>query len=133
MTTMDFIGRMVRFFPKKEIDKEEHIKEFGEMLSYVFVEDVIMPEVIELIKKSKDIVKIKEIFRFFEVVAEQADEELKNLFMISVLEKLGTEEELFEKSKAFMGPRTTELQKKANTGIGAEFLKRMIAGQLKAR
>lgn len=106
MTIDDFLKQMTIYFPtiKKELD--EHIQEFGERLDTIVIEDIIMPKVIDLINNQKNEKKVKEIFDYFEMVITESDENLLNIFSITVLEILGNDKDILEIAKQYMGPIT---------------------------
>ena len=120
MTIDDFLKQMTIYFPtiKKELD--EHIQEFGERLDTIVIEDIIMPEIIELLEKDADTKKLKVIFDYFEDVCINSDDYLNNVFSITALEILGNDKNILEKAKKYMGPITIKLQREADIAIGRE-------------
>ena len=114
----DFLKQMTIYFPtiKKELD--EHIEEFGERLDTIVIEDIIMPRVIDLMKNLKNEKKVKEIFDYFEKVSTEEDENLLNIFSITVLEMLGDDRDILEIAKQYMGPITKKYQKDADLDLG---------------
>mgnify|MGYP004552995885 FL=1 len=118
MTIDDFLKQMTIYFPtiKKELD--EHIEEFGERLDTIVIEDIIMPRVIDLMKNLNNEKKIKEIFDYFETVSTEADENLLNIFSITVLEMLGDDKDILEIAKQYMGPITKKYQRDADLDLG---------------
>lgn len=114
----DFLKQMTIYFPtiKKELD--EHIEEFGERLDTIVIEDIIMPRVIDLMKNLKNEKKVKEIFDYFEKVSTEADENLLNIFSITVLEMLGDDKDILEIAKQYMGPITKKYQRDADLDFG---------------
>lgn len=118
MSIDDFLKQMTIYFPtiKKELD--EHIEEFGERLDTIVVEDIIMPRVIDLMKNLNNEKKIKEIFDYFETVSTEADENLLNIFSITVLEMLGADKDILEIAKQYMGPITKKYQRDADLDLG---------------
>lgn len=118
MSIDDFLKQMTIYFPtiKKELD--EHIEEFGERLDTIVVEDIIMPRVIDLMKNLNNEKKIKEIFDYFETVSTEADENLLNIFSITVLEMLGDDKDILEIAKQYMGPITKKYQRDADLDLG---------------
>ena len=62
--------------------------------------------------------KIKEIFDYFETVSTEADENLLNIFSITVLEMLGTDKDILEIAKQYMGPITKKYQRDADLDLG---------------
>ena len=118
MTIDDFLKHMTIYFPtiKKEFD--EHIQEFGERLDTIVIEDIIMPKVIDLINNLKNEKKVKEIFDYFEMVLTESDENLLNIFSITVLEILGNDKGMLEIAKQYMGPITKKHQREADLDLG---------------
>lgn len=115
-----FLEKMIDFFPEIRKKIEEHTSEYGERLDTIVVEEIIMPEVIELLKKNSDEKKIMEIFVFFEDVCINSDDYLNNVFSITVLEILGNEKYILENAKKYMGPATIKLQREADIAIGRQ-------------
>ena len=106
------------FISLEEKEKKEHFEEYGKMLDTLFVEDVIMPKVIDLIKKDSEKEKLQNIFDYFEDVSNNADEYLLNVFSVTTLEILGNEAEVLKKSKQYMGSVTAKLQREADLDLG---------------
>ena len=114
----DFLKQMTIYFPTIKKDLDEHIQEFGERLDTIVIEDIIMPRVIDLMKNLNNEKKIKEIFDYFETVSTEADENLLNIFSITVLEMLGDDRDILEIAKQYMGPITKKYQKDADLDLG---------------
>ncbi len=114
----EFISQMVSFFPGIGDELYERMKDGFEGIDTIIIEDIIMPRVIALIEKNSDEEKLKMVFSYFEDVCTKSDDYLKNVFSITVLEILGNEKETLEKAKKYMGPRTTEMQREADLGLG---------------
>ena len=114
----DFLKQMTIYFPTIKKDLDEHIQEFGERLDTIVIEDIIMPRVIDLMKNLKNEKKVKEIFDYFEKVSTEADENLLNIFSITVLEMLGDDRDILEIAKQYMGPITKKYQKDADLDLG---------------
>ena len=112
MTIDNFLKKMMKIFPETRERLEEHISEYGERLDTIVVEEIIMPEVIELLKK------LQVIFDYFEDVSINADDYLNNVFSVTVLEILGNEKNILEIAKRYMGPVTVKLQRKADFALG---------------
>ena len=109
----DFLKQMTIYFPTIKKDLDEHIQEFGERLDTIVIEDIIMPEIIELLEKDADTKKLKVIFDYFEDVCINSDDYLNNVFSITALEILGNDKNILEKAKKYMGPITIKLQRDA--------------------
>ena len=114
----DFLKQMTIYFPTIKKDLDEHIQEFGERLDTIVIEDIIMPEIIELLEKDADTKKLKVIFDYFEDVCINSDDYLNNVFSITALEILGNDKNILEKAKKYMGPITIKLQREADIAIG---------------
>ena len=110
MTIDNFLKKMMKIFPETRERLEEHISEYGERLDTIVVEEIIMPEVIELLKKNQDEKKLQ--------VSINADDYLNNVFSVTVLEILGNEKNILEIAKRYMGPVTVKLQRKADFALG---------------
>ena len=116
----DFLKQMKIYFPTIKKDLDEHIQEFGERLDTIVIEDIIMPEIIELLEKDADTKKLKVIFDYFEDVCINSDDYLNNVFSITALEILGNDKNILEKAKKYMGPITIKLQREADIAIGRQ-------------
>lgn len=123
MTIDNFLKKMMKIFPETRERLEEHISEYGERLDTIVVEEIIMPEVIELLKKNQDEKKLQVIFDYFEDVSINADDYLNNVFSVTVLEILGNEKNILEIAKRYMGPVTVKLQRKADFALGRKVQK----------
>jgi hypothetical protein len=120
MTIDNFLEKMICFFPKTREKLAEHIFEYEERLDTIVIEEIIMPEVIELLKKNDDEKKLKEIFVYFEEVCINADDYLNNVFSITALEILGNDKNILETAKKYMGPVTIKIQREADLAIGRQ-------------
>ncbi len=120
MNVDDFFNKMVELFPTIKYKIKLHTIEFGERLDTTVVEDIIMPEVLDLLNKETDQEKIRRVFDYFEDVSINSDEYLNNVFSITALEILGNEKETLDKAKKYMGPVTTTLQREADIALGRD-------------
>ena len=120
MTIENFLEKMISFFPKTREGLAKHISEYEERLDTIVIEEIIMPEVIDLLKKNNDEKKLKEIFDYFEDVCINSDDYLNNVFSITALEILGNEKNILETAKKYMGPVTIKLQREADLAIGRQ-------------
>lgn len=120
MTIENFLEKMISFFSKTKEKLAEHISEYEERLDTIVVEEIIMPEVIALLRENTDEKKLKEIFDYFEDVCINADDYLNNVFSITALEILGNEKTILETAKKYMGPVTIKLQREADLAIGRQ-------------
>ena len=116
----DFFKMMIKIFPNISNKVNERMKDNFEGLDTIVIEEIIMPEVIELLKKDEDKEKLQEIFEYFEEICLYSDEYMNNVFSITVLEILGNEKSVLETAKKYMGPVTTKLQREADIAIGRQ-------------
>lgn len=116
----EFLKMMMKHFPNVSNDMNERLEDDFEGLDTIIIEEIIMPKVIELLKKDEDKEKLEEIFEYFENVCLYSDEYLNNVFSITVLEILGNEKNVLETAKKYMGPVTTKLQRQADIDIGRQ-------------
>ena len=117
-TIATFFDKMLVFFPRLIEEYNKHIDKYSERLNTVVIEDVFMPQIISLLENDEDNGILKELFDYFEVVSNNADADLLNVFSVTVLEILGNDISILKKAKKFMGPRTTELQIEADRDLG---------------
>lgn len=117
-TIATFFDKMLVFFPRLIEEYDKHIEKYSERLDTVVIEDVFMPQIISLLENDEDNGILKELFDYFEVVSNNADANLLNVFSVTVLEILGNDIDILKKAKKFMGSRTTELQIEADSDLG---------------
>lgn len=121
-TITAFIDKMLVFFPRLTEEYDKHIEKYSERLDTVVIEDVFIPQIISLLENDEDDGILKELFDYFEVVSNNADADLLNVFSVTVLEILGNDIGILKKAMKFMGPRTTELQSEADRDLGRDIL-----------
>lgn len=118
----NFYCKMLDFFPNKLNEYNEMCcemqQDYSERLDTIIVEDLFMPEVVELLRKNTDTKLLKKIFDYFEIVSNNADKELENIFSVTTLEILGNEKNILENARTYMGPKTASLQYEADRALG---------------
>lgn len=116
--TADFFEKMQEFFPSTKEAYNESVKEYGEVLETVVIEDIFMPPILALLSENKDSQLLERIFKYFEKIVNSDDAHLINIFSITVLEILGNDKVILETAKQYMGTKTTILQKEADEELG---------------
>lgn len=53
-----FFRKMLEFFPNSEIEYNNIIEEYGEILETLVIEDVLMPNLIQLLIKNQEVDKL---------------------------------------------------------------------------
>ena len=53
-----FFKKMLEFFPNSEIEYNNIIEEYGEILETLVIEDVLMPNLIQLLIKNQEVDKL---------------------------------------------------------------------------
>lgn len=114
----EFFEKMQEFFPLTREEYIESIKEYGEVLETVVIEDIFMPQILMLLAKNENPELLKKVFRYFEEIVSGDDTDLINVFSITVLEILGNDKRILESAKQYMGPKTTWLQIEADRRLG---------------
>lgn len=114
----DFINEMIIFFPEIVTEIEKTKSDYFEGCDTIVIEDVIMPRVVELLKKNVELDKLKSMFQYFEMIAACADDELSDVFSVCCLEVLGNEKTVLEIARQYMGPLTAMLQREADLALG---------------
>lgn len=109
---------MLTFFPSKIVEYKKIIKNYDEELETVIIEDIFMPEIINLLKEDKNKNLLKKIFDYFEKILFCEDEYLVNILSITVLEILGNDRAVLEVAKKYMGPKTIQFQEEADRELG---------------
>jgi len=109
-------------FPQLNVDINKNLKDNLVDINdgiYVLWGMGIMPSVnktIDCIEKHENLVS--EIFDFFEEMANEDDEELKELLMYSTLETLGDDYKRLEISRQFMKNETKKLSERVEAFLG---------------
>ena len=98
----------------------ESIKEYGELLETVVIEDIFMPLILNLLSVNREEKLLENIFGYFEEILNSEDFHLINVLSFTVLEKLGDEKAILEIAKQYMGPVTIKMQKEADFAIGRQ-------------
>ena len=79
--------------------------------SHVLYGDVLNRYVTELLRENKEKDTIKQIFEFYEELAESEDREVRNLLKVTLLEYLWDEKIVYDRMKQYMLPATREINK----------------------
>jgi hypothetical protein len=94
-------------FPEYKASLNEHLKDYGELLAHVFFGDTICVKLMELLKGgTENEEEIKKIFMLLEKMAVEGDIDIKEVLQVSILEVLGDDKKLLEKSFKYMGEKT---------------------------
>jgi len=114
----DFFRVMLDFLPSSSSEYRKSIEDNGEVLETVIIEDVFMPEMINLLNEDKNIELLKCIFDYFEEISNCEDDHLINIFSITALEILGNDRIILGVAQKYMGPKTMQLQIEADRYLG---------------
>lgn len=117
MVNKQFFKKMVEFFPESEIDYNNIIEEYGELLETVAIDDVLMPRLIQLLIENQEVHKLKVFFNYIEEVV-NTDSYLKDILSITMMEKLGDNDDVLANAKKYLGATSRELQIEADRAIG---------------
>ena len=109
---------MQEFLPSTREEYYESIKEYGEVLETVVIEDIFMPKILMLLAKNENSELLKNIFSYFEEIVDKNDSHLVNVFSITVLEILGNDKMILDIAKQYMGSKTARLQIKVDRELG---------------
>lgn len=116
--TKEFFEKMQEFLPSTKGMYNDSIKEYGEVLETIVIEDIFMPSILKLLSENREQQLLKSIFRYFEDVVNSGDAHLINIFSITVLEILGNDKRILQTAKQYMGTRTTILQIESDKELG---------------
>lgn len=116
--TAEFFEKMQVFLPSTKEAYIASVKEYGEVLETVVIEDIFIPQILKLLSENKEQQLLESIFKYFEEIVNSDDSHLINVFSITVLEILGNDKVILETAKQYMGTKTTVLQIKADEELG---------------
>ncbi len=116
--TAEFFEKMQEFLPSTKEAYSESVKEYGEVLETVVIEDIFMPQIVKLLRENKEHQLLESIFMYFEEIVNSDDSHLINVLSITVLEILGNDKLILETAKQYLGTKTTALQIKADQELG---------------
>lgn len=115
--TIEFFEKMQEFLPSTKEEYVESVKEHGEVLETVVIEDIFMHPILTLLSENKNPQLLERIFEYFEEIANSEEAHLINILSITVLEILGNDKTILETAKQYMGIKTAILQKRADEGL----------------
>lgn len=117
-SSREFFEKMQEFLPSTREEYCESVKEYGEVLETIVIEDIFMPEILRLLAKNENSEELKNMFSYFEEIVDKNDSHLVNIFSITVLEVLGNDKVILDIAKQYMGPKTVLLQIKVDRDLG---------------
>ena len=115
--TQNFFDKMMKIFPSTIQQYNNSIKENGELLETVVIEDIFMPEILKLLSEDKEKVKIQDIFDYVEEVV-NCDKHLRDILSITMMEILGNDSTVLKTAKKYMGETSIKLQLEADKDLG---------------
>lgn len=59
---IEFFKKMQEFFPSTKSEYTKNLKEYGEILETVIIEDIFMPEILMLLSENKEPLRMESIF-----------------------------------------------------------------------
>lgn len=114
----EFFEQMQEFFPSTREEYIKSIKEYGEVLETVVIEDIFMPQILQLLAKNDHSKLLKKVFDYFEEIVNGDDSSLINVLSITVLEILGNDKNILATAKQYMGSKTALLQIESDRRLG---------------
>ncbi len=98
---------LLEWFPELEKEIKSNIS-FSENLPSCLYSDVINPILSDYFNNNSFIQEelVERIFDFFEYLAVNGDEEVRNMLQVSLLENLWDTKSIYENSLSFMKPKT---------------------------
>lgn len=115
--TQNFFNKMMKTFPSTIQKYNNSIKENGELLETVVIEDIFMPEVLKLLSADKEKEKIQDIFDYVEETI-NGDKHLRDILSITMMEILGNDSMILKTAKKYMGETSMKLQLEADKDLG---------------
>lgn len=118
MSSKTFFAKMLGLLPTTQKEYNDSIEKYGHLLETVVIEDVFMPQIITLLSKNEEKELLEEMFSFFEEVSMDADDDLRNTFLVTVMEVLGNDKVILQVARSYMSKKTYTLQIEADKGLG---------------
>lgn len=84
-----FARKLIAVFPAAKEVYDKHLADYGELLGHVFFADVINEPLTGLLASNADTAAIGKYIGFLEDMYVNGDEAVKNIVVVSVLERLG--------------------------------------------
>lgn len=121
--TAEFFEKMQEFFPSTKEAYIESLKEYGDVLETVVIEDIFMPPILKLLSENKEWQLLESVFGYIEEILNSNDSHLTDVLSVTVLEILGNDKLILETARQYMGTKTKALQGKADEDLGRRQLK----------
>lgn len=110
--------KMQDFFPMTREKYNKSVISYGKVLETVIIEDIFMPEVLELLRKNENVELLEKVFQYIEEITNGENVCLIDTLSVTMFEILGNDREILKKAQQYMGPKTTMLQIEADKGLG---------------
>ncbi|MBQ2980780.1 MAG: resolvase [Lachnospiraceae bacterium] len=110
-----FIYKMSEFLPMVQQEYAKNDKTV--LLETVFVEDIIMPEIIRLLIDGKNIDLLTKIFQYIEEIVIN-NEYVRDILSVTMFEILGNDIAILRKAQQYMGENSKILQIEADKQLG---------------
>lgn len=107
---------MLDFLPNTQEKYEKSLKEYGELLETIVIEDIFMPEIVELLHEERKN-DIKAIFDYIEEVVNR-DAHLREILSVTMMEILGNNQTILNTAQKYMGKTSKKLQLEADRELG---------------
>ncbi|MCM1500430.1 MAG: resolvase [Clostridium sp.] len=121
--TAEFFEKLQEFFPSTKEAYIESVKEYGDVLETVVIEDIFMPPILKLLSENRERQLLESVFGYIEEILNSNDSHLTDVLSVTVLEILGNDKLILETARQYMGPKTIALQGKADEDLGRKQLK----------
>ena len=118
MDRRKLIDEFLHCFPEFRSSYKKHISEYDEFLAHIFFGDFINPKLLVLLEDDQDKSRIEKVFTFLERMAVEGDADVQEILMVTILERIGDEQELLDKSHYYMGKFTRETSDKIESFWG---------------
>lgn len=96
------VRKYVEVFPEYKIELEEHLDDYGELLSHVFFGDIICYDLVQLLATESDIYSTKKIFDFLNDMYTNGEEDMQNVIVVTILEYLGDDPIILKKAFKYL-------------------------------
>ena len=113
-------NELIEFIPELENEYRKEIEYFDGKFpgNHIIFGNIVNPFLLNLLEEEKNKNLIKRFFTFFEKMADCQDENVQEVLVTTVLERLGDEKKKLNIAIEYMGQKTIKLSKKIEEGLG---------------
>lgn len=107
MHTPEIVAKeFIRTLPKYGALYLEHLDTYKEFLGHVFFGDVVNIAIANLISSGSNQEQLQKLFDFMEQMMHEGNEDVQNIIIVTILERLGDDSAILREASRYMGTKT---------------------------